>query len=81
MDFKQVLFGTGDFNTMKRKMSSPGNERNFPRTKGYIQNIGLSKIAAVFGAVAFTAIGVAGLLDFFFPEPQRKNNFNNKQRR
>lgn len=68
MGFISKLFGVGDFNTMKRKMSDGGDSRNFPRTKQYLGETGTNKVVAVFGAVAFTAIGVVGLLDFFFPD-------------
>ena len=72
------LFGVGDFNTLKRKMGDGGDSRNFPHTKQYIGETGTNKVVAAFGAVAFTAIGVMGLLDFFFPD--KHNNGGNVRR-
>jgi hypothetical protein len=80
MGFISKLFGVGDFNTIKRKMSDGGDSRNFPRTKQYVGSVGTNKVAAAFGAVAFTAVGVLGLLDFFFPDQHSKGGENRRDR-
>jgi len=73
MGLVSKLFGVGDFNTLKRKMSDGGDVRNFPRTKQYLGETGTNKIVAAFGAVAFVAVGVVGMLDFFFPDKHSNN--------
>lgn len=77
--FLSKLFVSGDFNTLKRKMSDGGDSRNFPRTKQFLNETGTNKVVAAFGAVAFVGIGVAGLLDVFFPD-KRQNNSERRNR-
>lgn len=71
------VFGAGDANMIKRKMSGSGNPRNFPHTKNYLADTGTAKVAAVFAAVSFVVIGVTGMLEFFFPENNSGGGNNN----
>ena len=68
--FKNLMFSAKDSSMLNNKMSNPGDTRNFSHASRYLSEVGAAKIAAVFAAVSFFAVGAKGLLDFFAPNPQ-----------
>lgn len=74
-----LLFGGGDFATIKRKLNSEGGA--CPRFRQYNGQVGGKVLVGAFGTAAFLGVAVLGIIDFFSTDTNINNGNGNRRDR